>query len=144
MKNGNALDLDQFVEFLRVLLVVIKRMWKDLEGGVAQHWITNSKELEQKLLNVLDLTVINCDEAPYLPEGWSIPKDVQLSNRVHGQYKWNPDEAKVYLFRNARKKLSTTFNDVLKELEEQLVLPANVIDFLLENQSFIPNEWKEI
>ena len=45
--------LDQYTEFLRVLLVVAKRIWNDLEGEVAQGWIKNDKALEKALRSVL-------------------------------------------------------------------------------------------
>lgn len=53
MGGVNMIVPDQFVEFLRILLLVMKRMWADLEGDVAQGWIMDSLALEKALRSVL-------------------------------------------------------------------------------------------
>jgi len=80
--------------------------------------------------------IINCDKAPFVPEGWSVE-----DHQKGGQLLWSP--AKVALFlADAQKTGRIGGHDLRKILGSHRVLNANVLDYLLANPSLIPEEWK--
>jgi len=85
--------------------------------------------------------IIDCDAAPFLPQGWSVHEEDQLPGRVRCQVEWNP--ANVALWRSdEQKRVAVTGDELKKELALQSVLPANVLDHLLANPHLIPETWK--
>lgn len=91
------------------------------------------------------LQAINCDADPFIPEGWSVlPDKDQLPNRAKGIFTWDQTKVKLYLSKKQKGDKYLVGNDLRKELASQLVLNANVLDYLLkpENQHLIPKEWK--
>ncbi len=94
---------------------------------------------------------INCDIAPYIPNGWSVlpdtdnePAKCQLPNRVKGIFTWDPTKVTLHLSKRQKGDKRITGNDLRKELAKKPVLNANVLDWLLKpkNQHLIPEEWK--
>lgn len=81
--------------------------------------------------------IIDCDAAPFLPNGWSVEKHTK-----GGQFEWNPTRVKLYLAKSQKPGKFVEGNQLRKELEGQKVLNANVLDDLLANPTFIPEEWK--
>lgn len=79
--------------------------------------------------------LIDCDPDPFIPEGFTL-----VEHKKMGLYKWNPN-LPLYLSEK-QKKGSITGNDLKKELANQLVLNANVLDYLLAHQELIPESWK--
>ena len=81
--------------------------------------------------------LIDCDAAPFQPNGWSMEKHVKA-----GQFEWNPTRVKLYLAKSQKPGKLVEGNKLRKELEGQMVLNANVLDYLLKNPELIPDEWK--
>ncbi|MFZ2310509.1 MAG: hypothetical protein WAW11_03110 [Patescibacteria group bacterium] len=79
--------------------------------------------------------LIDCDAAPFIPEGFTL-----VEHKKIGLWKWNPG-IPFYLSKK-QKKGSITGNDLKKELVDQPVLNANVLDYLLAHQELIPESWK--
>ena len=60
--------------------------------------------------------------------------------RVHvkgGQFEWSLEKVELYV------PVATKYEELRKELDGLQVYNVNLMDFLLENQSLIPEEWKE-
>jgi hypothetical protein len=81
--------------------------------------------------------LINCDANPYLPNGWKVEEHKQ-----GGQLEWNPTRVKLYLSKDQRPGKSIVGNKLRKELANQSVLNACVLDYLLANPTLIPEDWK--
>lgn len=80
--------------------------------------------------------LIDCDANPFIPDGWSVE-----DHKKSGMFKFNPK--KISLYRSKKqKKGSIEGNDLRKELANQPVLNANVLDYLLAHPELIPEEWK--
>ncbi len=78
--------------------------------------------------------LINCDASPYVPEGWSVEEHTR-GGMV--------DPAKITLYLTEKQKNSSVNgNKLRKELKDQPVLNANVLDFYLANPHLIPEDWK--
>ncbi|MFA6253597.1 MAG: hypothetical protein WC687_05055 [Patescibacteria group bacterium] len=86
---------------------------------------------------VLPQHLIDCDAAPFQPNGWSVEKHIKA-----GQFEWNPTKVKLYLAKSQKPGKLVEGNKLRKELEGQLVLNANVLDYLLAHPELIPDEWK--
>jgi len=128
MKYGNA------------TLGQIEAVWNKLGGdeGVLK-FLRDETEVVTK-----NRDFINCDEISFIPDGWSVlPESEQLSNRVRGLYKLDITKVKLHLYEE-QKEGRIKGSELRKKLKEELVLPVNVLDFLLkkENQHLIPEEWK--
>ena len=80
--------------------------------------------------------LIDCDANPFIPGGWSVEE-----HKKGGMFKFNPEKISLYLSKK-QKKGSIEGNDIRKELANQPVLNANVLDYLLAHPELIPEEWK--
>jgi len=80
--------------------------------------------------------IINCDIAPYVPGGWEIEE-----HRRGGQFAWDPARVSLYLSDSQRDGVIKGYQ-LYKELVNIRVLNANVLDYLLAHQEFIPKGWK--
>jgi hypothetical protein len=56
-------------------------------------------------------------------------------------FKFNPEKISLYLSKK-QKKGSIEGNDLRKELANQPVFNANILDYLLAHPELIPEEWK--
>jgi len=81
--------------------------------------------------------VIDCDADPFLPEGWKVE-----SHKKGGQLEWDPTKVRLHLSSSQQNGKSIEGNELRKELENESVLNANVLDFLLKHPELIPEEWK--
>ncbi len=81
--------------------------------------------------------IINCDEDPFLPEGWKVD-----NHKKGGQLEWDPAKVRLHLSPNQQNGKSIRGDELYKELENEPVLNANVLDYLLAHQELIPDEWK--
>src|SRR3989344_7279872 len=85
--------------------------------------------------------IIDCDASPHIPDRWEVrPKD-QLPNAVKGQFEWDLDKVILWLSENQKNKTIKS-TELRKELENQPVFNANVLDYLLAHPELIPEEWK--
>lgn len=80
--------------------------------------------------------VINCDTAPFQPNGWSVEKHTK-----GGQLEWNPARVKLYLAKCQKSGKRIEGNKIRKQLPGHKVLNANVLDYLLAHPELIPDEW---
>ena len=82
--------------------------------------------------------VINCDAAPFVPEGWSV-----VEHKRGGLFAFNSDRiAMLYLSQVQMNGESIGGPELRKELEDKPVMNANVLDFLRKHPCFIPKDWK--
>lgn len=81
--------------------------------------------------------LIDCDAAPFRPDGWSVENHIK-----GGQLEWNPTRVKLYLAKSQKPGKLVEGSKLRNELEGQMVLNANVLDYLLKNPELIPDEWK--
>lgn len=88
--------------------------------------------------------IIDLDAAPFIPEGWEVRESDQLTNRVCGRFEWNP--ARFYMFLANGQKGNRTIRgyELRRILENQQVrvLPANVLDWMLEHPNVITQTWE--
>ncbi len=82
--------------------------------------------------------VIDCDADPFTPSGWTVE-----SHKKGGQFDFDPAKVNLYLSPNQQGGKYIEGNKLRKELANQPVLNANVLDFLLKNPRLIPEEWKK-
>ena len=83
---------------------------------------------------------IDCSASPFVPDGYHVEEHLYLGS----QWKWNPEQVSLYkdednqLVPSACLRLETC----REKLKGKLVLNANVLDYLLENEHLIPDKWK--
>jgi hypothetical protein len=82
--------------------------------------------------------VIDCDADPFVPSGWKVE-----SHTKGGQFVFNPAKIKLYLSPNQQNGKSIDGNKLRKELANEPVFNANVLDYLLAHPELIPEEWKK-
>ena len=92
---------------------------------------------------VLVKHVIDCDALPYIPNGWEVRPEDQLLNTVKGQLEWDPTKIALYLSESQKNGKVIKGEKLRKELGNQPILNANVLDFLLAHPDLIPEEWKD-
>ncbi|MDD4803768.1 MAG: hypothetical protein PHN69_01210 [Candidatus Pacebacteria bacterium] len=80
--------------------------------------------------------LIDLDTDPFIPEGWRVKE-----HKKGGQWKYDSTKVGLYL---SEKQLCGKIGgyDLLKELESQPVMNANMLEFYLKNTYLIPSEWK--
>lgn len=81
--------------------------------------------------------IIDTDTQPFIPEGWSI-----VRHRQGGKLELNLEEILHYLSEAQKSGKSTNGHDLRKELSEEKVLNACVLDYLLSHSLQVPKEWK--
>lgn len=82
--------------------------------------------------------IIDCDKAPLIPhDGWKVEEHIK-----GGQFTWNPEKVKLFLSVNQKDDKSIEGNKLRKELKDQPVMNANLLDYLLDHPNLIPEEWK--
>lgn len=82
--------------------------------------------------------IIDCDVDPYIPDGWKVEE-----HKKGGQFEWNPRKIELYLSPSQKDGKYINGNKFYKELEDEPVLNANVLDYFLANPRLIPEEWKK-
>ena len=87
--------------------------------------------------------LIDCDATPFIPDGLFIEAKDQLANRVRGQFAFDLKKIRLHLSPNQRHDKCIEGNKLRMELAHELVLDANVLDYLLANPNLIPSEWKD-
>lgn len=125
-------------EYLGVVLDAINKLgskdgelWKARLSTVLREGVKKTVETKH---------IIDCDAEPFVPDGWSVEE-----HKKGGKFEWEPNDIKLYFSDNqkdSRKNFGIDGNDLRKELEDQYVLNANILDYLLTNQRLIPEEWK--
>ena len=147
MSNELMLDVGQACE--------LKAAFRRESSGESE-W-TNAKikalcERRGLLTQVLDVLegraeikpyVVDLDAAPFTPDGWRV-----LSHKQGGQWKY--DATKVVLYESERLSVDWSRDDypprvdgikLYQELESQMVMNANLLDFYLAHPHLIPENW---
>jgi hypothetical protein len=86
--------------------------------------------------------VVDCSATPYIPEGWEVRPEDQIGSRFTGEFKLTREAVKLYLDAAQQGRGVVKGTQLVKRLEGQLVLPANVLDYYLANPDQIPDSWK--
>ena len=80
--------------------------------------------------------LINLDADPFIPDGWYVEE-----HQKGGQFKWDASKVRLYLSEPQKRGRSIEGNKLRNTLKHQLVLNANVLDYLLKHPHLIPEEW---
>lgn len=86
--------------------------------------------------------IIDCDADPFVPKGWKKGWKVE-EHKKGGQFVFDPAKVKFYLSPNQQNGKGIEGNKLRKELADELVLNANVLDYLFKNPQLIPENWKK-
>jgi len=81
--------------------------------------------------------LIDCDADPFVPDGWAVE-----SHAKGGQLMFDRAKIRLYLSKAQEKGKPVEGNKLRKELADQPVLNANVLEYLLVHPELIPDEWK--
>ena len=92
---------------------------------------------------VLVKHIIDCDALPYIPNGWEVRPEDQLLNTVKGQLEWDLTKIALYLSESQKNGKVIKGEKLRKELGNQPILNANVLDYLFAHPDLIPEEWKD-
>ena len=122
MKYGK-LELGQ-IEALVNIIGGLENVMKILQGAV-------------KVVLEVVKHLIDCDVAPFCPEGWKVE-----SHKKGGQIEWDPTKVRLYFSPNQQNGKCIQGHNLRKELENEPVLNANVADYLLAHPELMPEDWK--
>ncbi len=100
-----------------------------------KHVVTD-EQIEGQRKAAPSVHIINLDADPYCPQGL-----VTVSHQQGGQFVWDTEKVNLYLSEGQRRG-SITGAELRKEVENQPVFNANLLDFLLAHPELIPEEWK--
>lgn len=93
--------------------------------------------LSDKATIVYRAPPIDLDAAPRTPyDRWKVEK-----HKKGGKFKWDVSKVQLFLSEDQQNR-SIEGNNLRKELSNQPVCNANVLDYLLDNPHLVPEEWK--
>lgn len=122
--NDGTISFEGSLEVIQKIIIEGKlAKYLDVANGLAE--ITYSKHL------------IDCDAKPVIPKGFTL-----VEHKKGGHWEWNPD-IHFYLSENQKKGTYSIGNDLRKELDNQSVLNANVLNYLLAHPGLIPKRWRD-
>lgn len=82
--------------------------------------------------------IVDLDADPRSPYyGWKIEE-----HKKGGQFAWNPAKVSLFLSKKQQDGNGIEGNKLRKEMADQTVYNANLLDYLLDNPHLIPEEWK--
>jgi hypothetical protein len=147
--SGTSLSNARFAGLLATVAKTLATL--SISEDVAQSWENNGAEMVRRLgflaekaptakrsQNKIPRRIIDCDADPIVPNSWSVEE-----HKKGGQLNWNMAAVKLWLSQNQLGGKCIKGNQLRKELTSLKVLNSNVLDFLLANQHFIPEEWKD-
>ncbi|MEK7073278.1 MAG: hypothetical protein AAB974_02450 [Patescibacteria group bacterium] len=85
--------------------------------------------------------VIDCSVTLFIQGDYSICEEDQIKSRFTGKLVWDTATVALYLGDDQKNRMVPK-EEVLKDLQGQKVLPANVLDCLRSNPTLIPSDWK--
>ena len=137
-----SLDIEQFIRVVQVLLDKKARA-TNLAEYIAQgcpvvdyvQTMPRAKIRRQKPPEL----VVDLDTDPFIPEGWAVKGG---DHQKGGQFSWDSAAVELWLSPNQQNSKHIEGNKLRKELANQPVLNANVLDFLLANPDIIPMNGK--
>ncbi len=101
------------------------------EQGV-RNFLANRSEV------VIKEHVIDLDADPRIPyDGWKVEE-----HKKGGKFTWDPAKVRLHLSKNQQDGKSIEGNKLRKELADEMVFNANLLDYLLDNPHLIPEDWK--
>ena len=86
---------------------------------------------------------IDCNAAPFIPNGWSVRPEDQITSAVRGDLVFDPAKVTPYFSERQKNGKAIVGNDLRKELDGKPLLTARVLDYLLVNTHLIPESWKK-
>ncbi len=86
--------------------------------------------------------IIDCDADPCIPDGFDYRDWSVKEHRKGGQLEWDVDKVALWLSDDQKDDKNPKGNKLREELENEPVLNANVLDYLLAHPYIIPDEWK--
>ena len=86
---------------------------------------------------------IDCNAAPFIPNGWSVRPEDQITSAVRGNLIFDSTKITPYFSEGQKNRKMVVGHDLRKELEGKPVLTAHVLDYLLANTRLIPDSWKK-
>ena len=95
--------------------------------------------------------ISNADIKKSLPDNVVIDLDADAStfgrltvkeHKKGGLFKWNPAQVQFYLSGRQIYGKRIDGNEIYKEVKDKPIFNANLMDYLLDNQHLIPEEWK--
>ncbi len=121
--------------------------WEELDGdGLREVTNLSPEEFGKRFtiflkngarFQVFGKHTIDCDKDPVIPSGWFV-----VEHKRDGQVVWDQSKVSLYLSKEQRGG-KIQGNKLHEELKDKPVLNANVLDYLLEHQEIIPEEWKK-
>ncbi len=105
--------------------------------GQSKHLLEIRDVLNDRAVISYPKHLIDCDALPFTPNGWEV-----VEHKQGGQLEWNPARVKLYLAKSQKPGKLVEGSKLRNELEGQMVLNANLLDYLLKNPELIPDEWK--
>jgi len=116
------------------------------ERYISVRWLNSSFNENVHFLVVRDgpivdetKPVIDCDVDPFIPKGWAVAVEEHQSC---GQLVWDTTKIKLHLSDNQKTGNDFDGHHLRQELSGLPVLNACVLDYLLDHQNLIPEEWK--
>lgn len=94
-------------------------------------------------LRTIDLNT-DFHKSPNIPSGWSILESDQIFSRLRGKWSLNSHDQYLHLTSCQRRSQSRSAKGTVirAELEGEIVVPANQLDFYLRNPDLIPEDWR--
>ena len=87
---------------------------------------------------------IDCSVPPRVMKDAHIAASIhQIPGRVTERILWDPSKIGFHVEQNARGRSVLPGAEFRELLQGKPVLPANVLDFLLEHKELIPSEWQK-
>lgn len=107
-------------------------------GDILAHLLPLVRAYDEEVAVATTQYLIDCDANPFTPSGWT----VEL-HKKGGQFAFDPTKIKLHLSPNQKGGKYIEGNKLRKELANEPVLNANVLDYFLKNPHLIPKEWKK-
>jgi hypothetical protein len=82
--------------------------------------------------------IIDLDADPAISDDWVVEE-----HRKGGQLEWHPNQIFRYRSKAQKGNMHQDGNDLRQKLNNQVVLNANALDYLLAHPHLIPEEWGE-
>jgi hypothetical protein len=80
---------------------------------------------------------VDLDADPFVPNGWTL-----VEHQKGGKFEWNVSNVKLHVSPNQQRKSGIEGNWLREQLKGKRPYNAILLDYLLENQDLIPEQWK--
>lgn len=144
--SNQASESRRFTDSLFPATTQLNAMFKNMahqldekEPEKVMHLINSGQAVISRVKHIID-----CSSTPFCPKGWSIHEEDQLPSRFRGKLEWDPTKLVLHLDdrqENGRDISGIELRDRLAQLNPSL-LPAQVLDYLLEHRELISGEQK--